>query len=436
MENERDKYFKELQDRLDTSLDELPDTPADSPQEKEVEEELDPQKRYLDLIKKYEESSNKKYEPTTGDKVMDWMQAAGHIANAFNANRGFDPVKITDFSENRRKFRDEERKRELGDLSNLQGMYQKYMDMQRRTDQDKLGKERFDWQKTRAEKQDELRQRQYTDKEQERQLSNQLLQSKLDQLGQLTPYQQKMLEQQGLDRELKKELAQKKEQMTPYQKAQIELGEKKLAASQKKDKKDKGLDLTKGQIKADEAFAKDYNEYAAQGGIASIKSNINKLKEANNLLKSEEGPNLTGAGLGLVPDVVRNAVAPESIAVRDMVESVIQQSLRQILGAQFTEKEAERLIQRSYNERLDEATNAKKLDATIKELETMANAKEEAAKYFEKNGSLKGFKSDISGMIPKADKMVMMQAPNGQKARVPENKVQEYIDKGATIIEE
>jgi hypothetical protein len=203
-----------------------------------------------------------------------------------------------------------------------------------------------------------------------------------------------------------------------------------------KDKEDK-KELTKGQIEADKAFAKDYNEYAAQGGIASIKSNINKLKEANNLLKSEDGPNLTGAGLGLVPDVVRNAVAPESIAVRDMVESVIQQSLRQILGAQFTEKEAERLIQRSYNEKLDEKTNAKKLDATIKELETMAQAKEQAAKYFEKNGTLRGFKSDIKNMIPsQTGKMVLMKAPNGQRARVPENKVQDYIDKGATVIEE
>lgn len=163
--------------------------------------------------------------------------------------------------------------------------------------------------------------------------------------------------------------------------------------------------LTEGQQALDKAFAKDYSDFAAQGGIASLDKNIGKLKDVQKMLKDGDY-NLTGAGLGMVPDFIRNITHEKSIAARDSVESVIQQSLRQILGAQFTEKEAERLIQRSYNESLTEEENAKRLGQTIKELEAMGKAKEKAARYFEKKGTLAGFKADLPSQESSKDSMV------------------------------
>lgn len=178
----------------------------------------------------------------------------------------------------------------------------------------------------------------------------------------------------------------------------------------------------------DKAYAKDYNDYILQGGYASLDKNIKILEDAQKKLKDPDGPNLTGAGLGLVPDFIRRFTAPESIAVRDRVESVIQQSLRQILGAQFTEKEAERLIQRSYNEGLDEKENAKRLKETIGELRTMADAKEEAAKYFEEKGTLEGFKPTSSkASAKKINKpKIKVELPNGQRGTIDANKLEAF----------
>ena len=186
----------------------------------------------------------------------------------------------------------------------------------------------------------------------------------------------------------RKRIADERKQELEAQQKSINMQKKLLEVQSKK----KGL--TEGQKALDKAFGKDYSDFAAQGGIASLDKNIGKLKDVQKMLKDGDY-NLTGAGLGMVPDFIRNITHEKSIAARDSVESVIQQSLRQILGAQFTEKEAERLIQRSYNESLTEEENAKRLGETIKELEAMGKAKEKAARYFEKNGTLAGFKADL-----------------------------------------
>ena len=224
-------------------------------------------------------------------------------------------------------------------------------------------------------------------------------------------------------------LNKEEEKMSPFQKESLRLREKELGLKEKKGVEDKPI--TKGQEAVDRAFAKDYNDFAAQGGIASIQKNISKLENAKSLLTKKGGPNLTGGVLGPTPDFIKNVAFPEAISVRDDVESVIQQSLRQILGGQFAEKEAERLIQRSYNENLDEATNAKRLQGTIDELKTMAKAKEEAAKYFEKNGTLQGFKANMGKVIPSTKDVtkVKVQAPDGRVGYIPQDKIEAFLSK-------
>lgn len=220
---------------------------------------------------------------------------------------------------------------------------------------------------------------------------------------------------------------QNKDSMTPYQKQSLDLRKQELDIK-KKDKSKKDTKASEAVEAVDKAYAKDYNDYILQGGYASLDKNIKILEDAQKKLKDPDGPNLTGAGLGLVPDFIRRFTAPESIAVRDRVESVIQQSLRQILGAQFTEKEAERLIQRSYNEGLDEKENAKRLKETIGELRTMADAKEEAAKYFEEKGTLEGFKPTSSkASAKKINKpKIKVELPNGQRGTIDANKLEAF----------
>ena len=169
-----------------------------------------------------------------------------------------------------------------------------------------------------------------------------------------------------------------------------------------------GLSLTPGQKKVDEAFAKDFAQYEAAGGFADVEKSIQQLREARAAL--EEG-GLTGGITGYIPTWAgRTVVNPRSVAVQQQVEEVVQRNLRLILGAQFTQKEGERLIERSFDPKLSEAENIAKLDRIIQQIETAARTKEEAGQYFAQNGTLQGWR----GRLPAGT-----QAPSGGGRSAP-----------------
>lgn len=148
--------------------------------------------------------------------------------------------------------------------------------------------------------------------------------------------------------------------------------------------------LSPAQKAIDEAFGKDYAEIVVGGGAADIGKNLSQLKGVIGKLKTETG--LTGPGVGMLPDQARSALAPQSMAAQEAVEEVVQRNLRLVLGAQFTEKEGERLIRRSYNPSLGQAENVKRLERLSGAIEKAYRSKMEAARYFEANGTLAGYK--------------------------------------------
>lgn len=183
-----------------------------------------------------------------------------------------------------------------------------------------------------------------------------------------------------------------------------------LAKDKAKEKSAQGkLELTPGQKEVDKKFAKEYVAWDASGGFANVAGNLDKLREVGTQLDAKG--DLTNT---VMPKAMRDIFNPESSAAQEQVESVVQQSLKQILGAQFTEKEAKQLIERSYNPRLPDDINRKKLDGMIKQLETMGKAKQEAMDYYTEKGTLKGFKgkSDItlSGMEAQFKKDLMKES--------------------------
>lgn len=146
-----------------------------------------------------------------------------------------------------------------------------------------------------------------------------------------------------------------------------------------------------GEKQVDKEFAKDYNEFVAQGGFADMKKNLQQLRLVQREL-SEGKKNLTGPILGSMPDAITSFTNPDAVDRRELVEEVVQRNLRLILGAQFTQREGDRLIARAYNPRLSEKQNAERLGRLIGAMEKAMQAKVSAADYFEKNGTLKGFK--------------------------------------------
>lgn len=151
-----------------------------------------------------------------------------------------------------------------------------------------------------------------------------------------------------------------------------------------------GLSLTPGQLAVDKAFADDFTQWQAAGGFADVQKNLSQLRDVRDKLERGEG-NLTGFAVGNQPRAVLATTNPEALDALEQVEEVVQRNLRLILGAQFTEREGLRLIARAYNPRLDEKTNATRVGRLLTSLEAAAKAKQDAADYFSRNGTLSGF---------------------------------------------
>lgn len=155
-----------------------------------------------------------------------------------------------------------------------------------------------------------------------------------------------------------------------------------------------GRKPTEAQKAVDSNFGKDYAEWVAGGGHADTQRQIVQLEEVLGKLKS--GKNLTGAFVGNTPDFLLNMFNPEAISARNAVEEVVQRNLRLVLGAQFTEKEGERLIARAYNPSLSEEENAKRVGRLLEQIKAGAAAKVSAGQYYEQHGTLRGW----TGKLP------------------------------------
>ena len=153
-------------------------------------------------------------------------------------------------------------------------------------------------------------------------------------------------------------------------------------------------ELSPGWKKLDEKAAEEFSEFIIAGGSADVEKNIGQLEDS--LKELEQSDELTGIFLGNLPDKAQEAFFPRAVAVREQIEEVVQRNLRLVLGAQFTEKEGERLIARAFNPRLPEAENAKRVKRLITSIKRAAEAKQSAYDYFVENGTLRGYKGKTS----------------------------------------
>jgi type II secretory pathway pseudopilin PulG len=158
---------------------------------------------------------------------------------------------------------------------------------------------------------------------------------------------------------------------------------------------------TDAQKAVDKKFAEDYNEYVVQGGYSSTEKNLFQLKDAYKKLTGQDydtgakvkGKVATASGpfAGMTPKVIADVVTPEGSAIQDQVLEAVQPNLRLILGPQFTAKEGEGILERSFNRRQTPEENARRVSRLINQIEKAARAKSEAGRYYEKHGTLKGF---------------------------------------------
>ena len=147
----------------------------------------------------------------------------------------------------------------------------------------------------------------------------------------------------------------------------------------------RGIQLTPGEQTIDKEFATSIMEF----NEADVRKGLAQLKDANEALG--ESDTLTGPIVSLLPNAFADRVNPKAAEVREAVEEVVQRNLRLVLGAQFTEKEGERLISRAYNPKLDEKENKKRVGRLMESIQKAMDEKLNQRDYFQRNGTLKGY---------------------------------------------
>ena len=157
---------------------------------------------------------------------------------------------------------------------------------------------------------------------------------------------------------------------------------------------------------------KVYNKWAIQGGYASEVANIQNFNEVEDLLND---PRATTSGLSyeLTPEKItrlyESGYSPtvnEETGKRyevnnalDLVRAVVFQSLKKTLGGQFTEREAERLVEATYNPSLPPEVNLKRIMALKSKMIETFRSQQRAVQYYEKNnGTLYGYDTTVSGI--------------------------------------
>jgi hypothetical protein len=156
-----------------------------------------------------------------------------------------------------------------------------------------------------------------------------------------------------------------------------------------------GDKLTPGQEGIDKKFADDYLAWRGGGGQDAA-AQIAQLKPVIQAL--EAGQPITGMKVAVQPDLLLAMTNPRALQSREQVEEVVQRNLRTILGAQFTEKEGERLIARAYNPKLPPEENAKRVRRLFLQMSTAAEQKQAMVEYFDQNGTLRGFAGKMPGV--------------------------------------
>jgi hypothetical protein len=167
--------------------------------------------------------------------------------------------------------------------------------------------------------------------------------------------------------------------------------------------------LTPGQEALDKEFGKslvDFNE-------PDVRKGLTQLREASEALgKSDK---LTGPWVGSLPNFVGDRINPEGAKVREAVEEVVQRNLRLVLGAAFTQKEGERLINRAFNPALQEEENKKRVERLIQSIESAMNNKISQRSHFQKYGTLAGYNFDAPSVESiEQDAFGDVQKPDGE----------------------
>ena len=104
--------------------------------------------------------------------------------------------------------------------------------------------------------------------------------------------------------------------------------------------------------------------------LPDVKFDIEDLKIQRNRLK--EDSTLTGGirgAISILGDNFQSLADPKAADVKQRIQSVVQKSIKSLMGSQFTEKEGEGILQRAFNPLLSTKQNVERINLLIAKLQ-------------------------------------------------------------------
>jgi len=173
--------------------------------------------------------------------------------------------------------------------------------------------------------------------------------------------------------------------LNPYQKEVLQQGQTGLDLKREEMRRKS----SKGGEAEDKAFAKDLVPWKAGGGYSGQLKNLDQLEDVIKEMEDTKGDFMkrySGSVRGILPDKLRVMLNEKAVAAGDRVRNTVTATLRATLGAQFTEKEGERIFRQSWNPQLSPEENIKNIKRIHKQLKRAVRAKEKLSKYWESHG--------------------------------------------------
>lgn len=146
----------------------------------------------------------------------------------------------------------------------------------------------------------------------------------------------------------------------------------------------------------DETFAKKLGD-REPAAIANGINNLQQLIDAVDLVaSSKDGLVESNLFIQLLPERARTLVTPNTMLAQEKVRTVIQQALRQTLGAQFARVEGEMMMNRAFNPLFEREVNLGQLASILRSATDAFGYQMAADEYFRDNNTLAGFKPPVN----------------------------------------
>lgn len=150
---------------------------------------------------------------------------------------------------------------------------------------------------------------------------------------------------------------------------------------------------TEAQKVIDRKFGQRYEEDVVGGNLGVSKLDLAGLVSLRDQIQRGDLGTISGPSIGGSPEMLgwRAYWHPDAVKTQQQIEKAVQSSLKSTLGAQFTEKEGANILARTFDPKLPQEENLRRLDVLVSGLQAVDEAKRGAYAYYEKNGTLRGY---------------------------------------------